>query len=338
MENAKLNKRVEWIDILKGIGIIYVVIGHANNNQMLSRYINSFHMPLFFLISGYLFNHSKYENIIIFIKKKFKTLILPYCIFAIIGMVFQFSFREMLEIQFYKRQVLYGIITTNGIWNGPIWFLVCLFFVEILYYLLTSQDNKYIQNIGVLLFSLIGYLLSNHFEVMLIWRLNTAFTALLFFHIGNIFKTKKNLNLNIAKAIIISISAFLISIFVAMKLNTLVIVSRGQYGNYFYFHIAALAGVIFYITLSKAIDKIYILNKILSYLGKNSIVIMSLHWIPLVFIPYITREQFNYTPNMFIRTIMVLIVLLPFIAVINSYFPCIIGKPRNKRHSQVLTQ
>ncbi|NJB83255.1 fucose 4-O-acetylase-like acetyltransferase [Wenyingzhuangia aestuarii] len=46
-------KRVEWIDIFKGIGILLVVIGHSTIPKELSWWIWSFHMPLFFTMSSY---------------------------------------------------------------------------------------------------------------------------------------------------------------------------------------------------------------------------------------------------------------------------------------------
>lgn len=48
----KKEKRIDYIDIAKGIGIILVVIGHCiNGHSIAGRYISSFHMPLFFFIS-----------------------------------------------------------------------------------------------------------------------------------------------------------------------------------------------------------------------------------------------------------------------------------------------
>ena len=44
------HKRLQWIDVAKGIGIILMVLGHTSIPQMLSNFIWAFHMPLFFLI------------------------------------------------------------------------------------------------------------------------------------------------------------------------------------------------------------------------------------------------------------------------------------------------
>ena len=54
--------RKKYIDVLKGIGIFLVVFGHVTHILELREYIWNFHMPLFFFISGFLFNSSKYLN------------------------------------------------------------------------------------------------------------------------------------------------------------------------------------------------------------------------------------------------------------------------------------
>ncbi len=65
-------KRIEWIDVLKGIGIILVILGHTH--VLFRTYIFSFHMPLFFFISGYLFTIDRYKNFAEFACKKVKSI------------------------------------------------------------------------------------------------------------------------------------------------------------------------------------------------------------------------------------------------------------------------
>lgn len=56
--------RIDSLDILKGIGIILVVVGHMIGNQLYIRpWIYAFHMPLFFMVSGYCFNIAKHPNL-----------------------------------------------------------------------------------------------------------------------------------------------------------------------------------------------------------------------------------------------------------------------------------
>lgn len=55
-------KRIDWIDVAKGVGIFLMVMGHTSMPDAVNRWIYSFHMPLFFLLSGLVFNPGKYPN------------------------------------------------------------------------------------------------------------------------------------------------------------------------------------------------------------------------------------------------------------------------------------
>lgn len=44
------------IDILKGIGMLLVIIGHSGCPWPFYQAINAFHMPLFFIVSGLFFS------------------------------------------------------------------------------------------------------------------------------------------------------------------------------------------------------------------------------------------------------------------------------------------
>ena len=92
------NKRIEYIDIAKGLLILLVVIGHVQQNEpftLLKQFIYTFHMPAFFIISGILFDKSRTANKKFFpyVKKKIYTLIIPYFFFEILsGIVFYMAY------------------------------------------------------------------------------------------------------------------------------------------------------------------------------------------------------------------------------------------------------
>ena len=70
MKNHRIisSKRLNYLDYAKGIGILLVVLGHIYNNNT-KLWIYSFHMPLFFIISGYLLEYNKtYDKKFITIK------------------------------------------------------------------------------------------------------------------------------------------------------------------------------------------------------------------------------------------------------------------------------
>lgn len=83
--------RIVEFDIAKGIGIILVVIGHQNIPHSVTNWIFSFHMPLFFILSGFFFS-SKRKFYEIF-KRRVKSLIIPYVFLCL----------EFYLILFFKR-------------------------------------------------------------------------------------------------------------------------------------------------------------------------------------------------------------------------------------------
>ena len=55
-------KRILWIDYAKSICIYLVLLGHAHASQPVTDFIYTFHMPLFFFLSGCLFSFEKHPN------------------------------------------------------------------------------------------------------------------------------------------------------------------------------------------------------------------------------------------------------------------------------------
>ena len=87
-----MSQRIEQIDYAKAIGIIMVVVGHVGslitNNVQLVKYIYSFHMPLFFIISGVqigIRTASKHEST--HCAKGFKRLMIPYFLWSLLYIV-----------------------------------------------------------------------------------------------------------------------------------------------------------------------------------------------------------------------------------------------------------
>ena len=90
----QMKTRIQYFDIAKGIGIILMIIGHCGiKNQYIKHFIYSFHMPLFFLISGYFFKYREDKECL---KKNFKKLIMPY-IYTCLAIIFYKLLRLILD-------------------------------------------------------------------------------------------------------------------------------------------------------------------------------------------------------------------------------------------------
>lgn len=82
----RTKERIEYIDFFRGVGITLMVMGHMafgglqGFGDLVEKYIHSFHMPMFFIISGYFYQ--KKANWISFVKGKMRTIMLPYIAFG----------------------------------------------------------------------------------------------------------------------------------------------------------------------------------------------------------------------------------------------------------------
>lgn len=75
--------RLQWLDIAKGLTIILMVLGHTSIPEFASRFIWAFHMPLFFIASGWTTNWEK-KSLVEFTRHKFRTIMVPFFVYSAI--------------------------------------------------------------------------------------------------------------------------------------------------------------------------------------------------------------------------------------------------------------
>lgn len=171
------SKRIEAIDVAKGIGIFLVVIGHfINMNSYPGRVIYSFHMPLFFFLSGICFNEKKYATLLEFFGNRARTLLWPCFCFTMTISLFQ---SVLISIPLCSlRQEL----------PGALWFLPILFVAEIFYFYLCKMKKNYRLMI-LLTFYCIGI---TFYEELQGLPYKTSFIpkALLYYGLGHILRDK----------------------------------------------------------------------------------------------------------------------------------------------------
>lgn len=131
-----MKKRRDDIDILKGIGIILVLIGHSFQHGLHFNIIYSFHMPLFFIVAGYFF---KKKPIIDLLKKDFGRLLVPYY-FIIILIILLSIVYDYLGIETIKTIEALKMLYNHDV--GAIWFLAGLFWARQIFNLLLYITNN----------------------------------------------------------------------------------------------------------------------------------------------------------------------------------------------------
>jgi len=123
-----MTQRQTWIDVLKGIGIITVVIGHISFNRNLVGLIQMFHMPLFFLAGGWLHDPRAPQSV--YLAGKVRSLLKPYLCFLVILWPLEVLMSAppgtALTWDRLALPMLMGGRWLNGA-AGPLWFLTCYF-------------------------------------------------------------------------------------------------------------------------------------------------------------------------------------------------------------------
>ncbi len=137
-----MNKRINYIDIAKGIGIILIVWGHAKG--IFANYCIAFCVPFFFILSGFFHNFD--NSFKIFLKKKFFRLYLPYIVCNLILPSF-ILFRNMylnIDITNNLKYILNIFLTLekDGFLFGATWFLGSLFVISVTFKFLETIFNR----------------------------------------------------------------------------------------------------------------------------------------------------------------------------------------------------
>lgn len=175
-------KREIWIDIVRGGAILLVVIGHSNCPELLYNLIYSFHMPLFFIISGYLYNYEKWNaasSYKSFVLHCLVSYIKPYLILCGINLAFclgkaiianGLSAEHILLVKKWVYGILYAYPSTNYMPNcTPLWFLVALFWANLIFYRILEIKSRTIQIVIVGLIALVDAGLSLFCSYQLPW-------------------------------------------------------------------------------------------------------------------------------------------------------------------------
>lgn len=280
MQSLVKQNRIGWIDTAKGIGLLLVILGHTRLPYA-SSLIYTFHIPLFFFLSGAVFSGTKYGFKEFFVKK-FKSLVIPYfCLGAVIFLFFSIVYAVQGEPLGAYTDMLFNFLRQEHFWT--IWFLAGLFITEIIYYWINKLLCKYkfavtAASVIVCVLGLLRYRLG--FDG-LPWNIDIALVAQFFFHLGYRFKLNEKLQslvfrektpaflLTAAALFIINVAAGV----ACMKVSGLSLdMSVGLYGNEPLTMISAVSGILFTVCISNKINL-----KFLTYLGQNTMIIFSWH-------------------------------------------------------------
>ena len=282
--------------VLQSIGIILVVIGHMGKSAIFTDWfpIFSFHMPLFFFISGYFYNAECEKNIKAYFLKKIKTLFIPFFvlnfIYGIISIIFRYqkiinyghaiNIKSLLIIP-WQSGYQFGI-------NVSSWYVLALLLVQITYIIIrktTKIKNESILLIVLFIFSYIAVYfayLDNSYRLDWFLTIQHVLYALPFYQMGYIYKEvyekKNSINIYIYFLIIFIFQSIL---FYYSK-NNVYINMRGAIYNHFHSVpliglLTPIAGIFFWLKISQIISNMLKENNIIKFISQNTWSIMMHH-------------------------------------------------------------
>lgn len=323
--------RNDFIDIIKGILMILVIIGHFSFFEYEARtltLIYSFHMPAFFIIAGFLSHITEKNTIKEIIQKRFKSTIIPYYIFSFISFIIM-DVNALGNYNMSLKHMFNGIGHPDFSINLPLWFLTLYFCATTIYeildlssiritktlstkhnYLTTHKTKEIILLTFVSLLAFVSFIYCRILKGQrLIYNFETSLLMLVFIYIGRMFKylyttykdrinsyffTDKN------KTIIYYISNILLFIiiltiwyFLSMKNLRLDLHAR-NIRNLHLTYINGTLGTILLIYTTNIISFMPIIKKVLSFFGRISLYILAFH-IPGNLITYFVL--YDYMPK-----------------------------------------
>lgn len=272
----KIIKRFNEIDILKSIGIILMIMGHIGFGNNFDYYIHSFHMPMFFIISGFLYKKSSL-SIKEFILKKGKSLLIPYILFALFNLLMLLVIEGTFEIYYLKNIFSYN--TDSLAIAGSLWFLTSLFFVDLFYYLIDRIKDSLIKYIVIIIITLAGCIIPSYIRFPL--ALDTSMMGVGLYAIGVL---SRNFIISSKHNIFVGGIAILVGSWLTF-VNGYINVRIGLYSNIILFFVVAILMTYGLYVLCFYLNKIdTFLIKELKFIGRNSLVYVCLNQLTIFII------------------------------------------------------
>lgn len=320
------NKRLGYLDNARGLALLGVIVGHIGkifpHDSILIMWIYSFHIPLFFIISGALLYYKDTVNkrFLGLIISRIKSILLPYIMFCLVNIIFNLILNPSLET---LRWTTLQTITLFGI--DATWFLPALFISEIIFILINKYLNsKFVKFILTSILFIIPFIFkSNHIILMVLLR---SLTSLGYISIGfYIFRYINKVEISWLKILCIFTASIALS-----KINGFVDLYSLNYNDPILYSLCGIIGSILILFTFKKLSNYNI--RYLTFLGLNSIVVMATHQNIIKICRIILNNNLKDSFEGITLLVIVCILEFPIVYIVNNYLPFMLGKSKPKKN------
>lgn len=368
--------RIAWLDVAKGVGMVLVFYGHfvQRFDQVAVpiaathlKWVYSFHMPLFFFISGFVYK-PRAMGLGAFLGRQVRTRLVPVWFFCFVSMWLWLANEVRLGSGGYvgvhgwggtavhlSREMLVVIVQGRPNWNGVVWFLVCLSTAEIIQFLLQDYLRRnwaLVVSIGVFtgMAAFVNAQGELFHELLGVrprwWYIAPAMGALVFYQLGILLRRSALLIKAVPKWVQAVLAVgFLGGVTFTFDLNTgfgadrqyqVVTLMSGVYGELGWFLLTALLGTLFVVYVSQLLGE----SRLFTYIGQITLPLMCLNGILLsavnplmtaLVLRIVSPEQvWAFTALCIVSTAAQLAACVPVIWGLQRWLPEVIGQPRRR--------
>ncbi len=338
-----MEKRYLFIDQLRALAIYLIIFGHNDYNSYFGEYLSSFRLPLFFIISGMVARSKEKVSLVDFLKKYSKRLLVPY--FAISILLYGFwlfigrHYGHSADVAYDPIKNFIGIFYAQGgpeymNWGIPMWFLPALFMVMFFDFLVSRLPFKY-RFIPALLYPIAGLYIYKTIGFHLPWSVDVALSVYGFYFFGALLRRINFIDFlsGLVKPLVFFIVFFVLHYFCS-KYNGRVLYYYGEYGNFPIMYLNGILGFMWAFALFKILPT----SSLLVWVGRNTLPLLAFHLSAMTVLKAIAlwgfgiELQFSLWLSL-LYGVLQIIILIPFILLLNRYFPFLVGNHQRK-HSE----
>ena len=351
-------KRIYYLDIAKGIGVFLMVLGHVPDLTIPTRqFVTSFHMPLFFIISGILINatNETERDMAEIRQRKWRSIMVPYFVFSVLSLLVEAFCTGVLKNGLWEIfwEHLFATVCLSG--ASVFWFLPALFFGEMIFVSIRKKASEPVCGIAVAVTAVLAYFahvgenrLQAEFDASACYPylhlfLNgflrvffaAAFVAVGYFGFRLLQKLTDGVLWNLLSAVFLMALTLLVS-----HVNGVTDMNYMVYNNILLYLVTSVCGSFGIILLCRALEK---WNRILPlrvcmYYGRNSLIVMMTH-APFYIMYIAARVTYGINNHIvplgqvllcLLMVCLVLFIEIAVIEVINRYFPFLLGRAKRK--------
>lgn len=353
-------ERYVELDLAKGVGILFVIMGHIQYiSENFRNFIVAFHIPLFFIIAGMLIciHEEDKKSLAKTVMKKGRSILQPYFIFSLIFIIAQYeAYRigssitlELVKQNIYLTFIFYGM--------SVIWFLGALFTGEMAFLVvIKSFKKKWTPSVLVLwmiiscianralqyykgIYGSLSYMNYLGYFLQMVIRIGIiAFFVGLGFYF---WMFRQKIKISSLAAGLTGVAALFATVFIS-RLNGGVDLHYMVFHNEFLYFCGTVTGSIGVLGICYGLKDFikFPLLRILEFYGKNSLIVMLTHvdtylmYASTIVVMHFNKDILDYEGNIRFCTELFLLVTAAeavVILVINRYFPWMVGKKRRRK-------